>query len=281
MESADNEFFDLTILLRQGDLNTRGFAASGQAVTVGEYFGKVSELLKLAPDVERSLTKFSDKNGGKDDYKSIDSMVSLLTSLECDKFVADLYSLLDAYENKGNWREAAFLAKQLKEDIGAFYSRINKAAVKAKPEGLPDDTLPLGKYIAQLDEEEANRKPLILAVDDSPVILRSVSSVLSGDYKVFTLPKPTELSKVLQKVTPELFILDYQMPELSGFDLIPIIRGFEEHKDTPIIFLTSAGTIDNVTASLALGASDFIVKPFKPEILLEKIEKYIVKKKLF
>ena len=37
----------------------------------------------------------------------------------------------------------------------------------------------------------------------------------------------------------------------------------------------------NVTASLALGASDFIVKPFKPEILLEKIEKFIVKKKLF
>ena len=71
------------------------------------------------------------------------------------------------------------------------------------------------------------------------------------------------------------------MPELNGFDLIPIIRSFKEHKDTPIVFLTSKRTIDNVTAALALGASDFIAKPFNPDFLREKIKKYIVRKKSF
>jgi len=121
-------------------------------------------------------------------------------------------------------------------------------------------------------------KPVIISVDDSPVILNMVSSVLSGEYKVFTLSKPSELERILGKIQPDLFLLDYKMPESTGFDLIPVIRGFKEHKSTPIIFLTSEGTIDNLTAAVALGASDFIVKPFNPDVLREKISKHIVPK---
>jgi DNA-binding response OmpR family regulator len=68
------------------------------------------------------------------------------------------------------------------------------------------------------------------------------------------------------------------MPVLSGVDLIPIIRSFEEHKDTPIVFLTSESSIDNVSAAIALGACDFILKPFAADKLREKIAKHIVKK---
>ncbi|MDR2711494.1 MAG: response regulator [Clostridiales bacterium] len=125
------------------------------------------------------------------------------------------------------------------------------------------------------------KRSIILAVDDSLVILKTLSSVLSDTYKVFTLPKPAELKNVLRKLTPELFLLDYKMPELTGFELIPIIRSFEEHKETPIIFLTSVDTLDNVTAAFALGACDFIVKPFDPEILHEKIAKHIAREKAF
>jgi len=128
--------------------------------------------------------------------------------------------------------------------------------------------------------ETGNNALIILAVDDSPVILKSVSSVLGDKYKVFTLPKPTELEKVLEKLTPDLFLLDYMMPEISGFDLIPIIRSYGKHKKTPIIFLTSEGTMDNVTAAVALGACDFVVKPFHPDVLREKIAKHIVRTKI-
>jgi len=115
----------------------------------------------------------------------------------------------------------------------------------------------------------------ILAVDDSPVILSAISSVLSGEYKVYTLVKPADLKKVLQRISPDLFLLDYKMPGVTGFDLVPVIRSFGVHKDTPIIFLTSEGTIDNVTAAIALGACDFVVKPFAPDVLRERIAKYI------
>jgi DNA-binding response OmpR family regulator len=92
---------------------------------------------------------------------------------------------------------------------------------------------------------------------------------------------PTRLEKFLWQVTPELFLLDYKMPALSGFDLVPIIRSFSEHKTTPVIFLTSEGTMAHVSAAFALGACDFIVKPIQGNILREKIAKHIVRKKLF
>ena len=123
--------------------------------------------------------------------------------------------------------------------------------------------------------EKGDAKPCILAVDDAPDILKSIFFELRGNYTVFTLPKPEMMESLLQKITPDLFLLDYNMPVLNGFDLIPIIRSFQKHKHTPVIFLTSEGTVDNVSVAIALGACDFIVKPFNPDILREKIAKHI------
>ena len=279
MEQRHNEYFDLPALLKQGDLNIRRFAEDNP-MPVEEYFGKLSKFIILAPDVSIALKRFIKREGDKDYYRSLDDMAALLKELKCDKFVTDIYSILGAYE-RGNWRLSAVHAERIEDNFFEFYSKILASKRSKKPEKLHDSTLSLKEYILWLDQEETNRKLLIIAVDDSPVILESVSSVLSDDYKVFTLPKPKMLESVLRQMTPELFLLDYQMPELNGFELIPIIRSFEEHKETPIIFLTSMGTIDNVTAALALGASDYVVKPFKPETLREKIARHIVRKKMF
>ena len=281
MEANNNEFFDLPILLKQDDLKIRRLAASNRSITVNEYFCMLSDLIGRVPDVERALLNFADCNGDKDDYRDLDNMIVLLDNMGCARFILEFHSLLDTYGKKGNWREAAVWAKQISEEFSTFYSKIIEARITVQPDNLPDANLSLNKYIKHLDDEEANRKPLVLAVDDSPVILKTVLFILKSDYKVFTLTKPTELEKILQKLTPELFLLDYQMPELNGFDLVSIIRGFEEHKDTPIVYLTSAGTFDNVTAAIAYGACDFIVKPFKPDVLREKIAKHIIRKKTF
>jgi DNA-binding response OmpR family regulator len=122
-----------------------------------------------------------------------------------------------------------------------------------------------------------NEKPVVLAIDDSPDVLKSVFSMLRDNYKVFALPKPDKLKDFLAKTTPDIFLLDYQMPDISGFDLIPVIREFPEHKETPIIFLTSAGTIEHLTVAVDLGASDFIVKPFEMDVLRSKVARSIAR----
>jgi len=281
MENEKNEYFDLPKLLKRDVLETRRFAESERSSSVDSYFSMLSKILSLEPDIDRAIGKFSQIDASMDDCRALDKMIRLLEEMGCDKFILEFHALLDSYGKKGNWREAAVHAKHVREEFNRFYLQIKAARTNKKPDALSDGDLSLNDFLRYLDDEEANRKLVILAVDDSPAILHSVSAVLSGDYKVYTLTKPMELEKVLQKLTPDLFLLDYRMPEINGFELVPIIRGFEEHKDTPIIFLTSERTIDNVTAAIALGASDFAAKPFEPDILREKIAKHIARKKAF
>ena len=131
-------------------------------------------------------------------------------------------------------------------------------------------------FFGDYREHGERKKPIILTVDDSPDILKTVHAVLQDKYKVYTLSNPEKLTELLQKITPVLFLLDYKMPGLTGFDLIPIIREFEQHKNTPIIFLTSDATVDRITAAIGMGACDYVVKPFKGEMLHEKIAKHLV-----
>jgi len=123
--------------------------------------------------------------------------------------------------------------------------------------------------------ESSSTKRIVLAVDDAPDILRAVHSMLHVKYKVYTLPKPEKLPKLLRDVTPDLFLIDYKMPSISGFDLIALIREFPEHKETPVIFMTSEGTFDNISTAVDLGAVDFIAKPFEMDVLRGKIERHI------
>jgi putative two-component system response regulator len=123
--------------------------------------------------------------------------------------------------------------------------------------------------------KRAENKPIILAVDDNPSILRTINAILQERNKVYTLNNPKQLSALLGMITPDLFLLDCNMPGLSGFDLVPIIRKMPQHEDTPIIFLTSDGTIDNISAAMGFGARDFIVKPIDMMILRDKTTEHL------
>ena len=122
-----------------------------------------------------------------------------------------------------------------------------------------------------------DNKPIILAVDDSPDILRMVHSILKDEYRVHTLSESGKLMDLLEDLTPDLFLLDYSMPELSGFDLMPIIRSYDKHMHTPVIYLTSTRSADFYNIAARLGACDYIIKPVDTEKLREKIKSHIKK----
>ncbi|MDR2599696.1 MAG: response regulator [Oscillospiraceae bacterium] len=124
----------------------------------------------------------------------------------------------------------------------------------------------------QLNPIDRSRiKPTILAVDDNPSILKAINAILHDDYTVYTLPTSTRIRELLLVVNPDLFILDYNMPILTGFDLVPIIREHKQHAYTPIMFLTSESTRSNMVQAMALGANDFLVKPIDDMLLHEKV----------
>jgi CheY-like chemotaxis protein len=266
--------FNLASLLRLNDLDLHNFAEGHKKLTVREYFGMLSQFLSIAPDVSDAIKRFADDEPNPMDWKHIKNIIALFREMECNKYINDLHAIRDACE-RGDHRSAASHAVNIDQNFKNLYSQVMSAKITKEADDFPDVGSPLLSCIKILDEKKADQKLLVLAVDDSTAILESVSAVLSSDYTVYKLPKPMLLEKVLEQFNPDLFLLDYQMPERNGFELIPIIRGIEKHKDTPIIFLTSEGTVNHIKAAVGLGACDFIVKPFNPEQLREKIAKHI------
>ena len=124
-------------------------------------------------------------------------------------------------------------------------------------------------------EDEDGNKPAVLVVDDVSSMLRAMQYALQDRYKVFILSKSEDVMDFLRTKKPELIVLDYLMPVMNGFDLIPMIRTLPEHKETPIIIITTEGTHDHVNEAMTIGASDFNVKPFKPKELNDKVARHI------
>jgi len=126
------------------------------------------------------------------------------------------------------------------------------------------------------EESTSTKGHIILAVDDMNTSLRLIEQALS-EYEVHTTTDPSKVEDILRKITPQLIILDYEMPEMSGFDLIPIIRGFKVHRTTPIIMLTAINTNEMYGESLKYGIAEYITKPFSSESLQLAVSKHIKK----
>jgi PleD family two-component response regulator len=292
MKTEAIQNFDLPALMRLTCIDIGKAARDNLELYTGDYFKMLSVFIKNAPQIKESLVNISDKNGNENDYRCIEMNKSLFDSIGCEKYVA-LIAEIVRVGKRGHNDFAAEQAKAILSNFDELYNGLIAAKKEAKQKNITgvinaEDTTYenyktqfLQKTLKLIEHEEATRKLRILAVDDAPIVLKTIMTVLSDDYKVFGMTDPTKMKEFLQQNTPELFLLDYKMPELSGFDLVPIIRSFEEHKDTPIIFLTSMGTFDHVSSAFSLGACDFIVKPFQGNILREKIEKHIVRKKSF
>jgi putative two-component system response regulator len=112
----------------------------------------------------------------------------------------------------------------------------------------------------------------IFVVDDSDTFLSMVESALEDSYFVMTMPSAAKMFVLLEKKTPDLILLDIEMPEMNGFQTIKKLKSNDLWSDIPVMFLT--GRIDaNVEAEgFELGAIDFITKPFFPPVLLNRIK---------
>ena len=278
--------FNLQSLLRLEDLGLRNLAKRNQTLRIEEYYQKLSAFLKNRHLATDTLNRIIENNATSNEHWSLKNLKTQLEDIGCRKYSTIIKDIVKASEI-GHHKFASENANKLLEKINGLAAKIASAEkIKAEDDEIDDSgdkddkTQSLSAFLFQLELDEVNRKMRILAIDDATVTLNTISSVLSEEYKVYGMTDPKMLEKFLQKITPELFLLDYQMPEINGFELVPIIRSFEEHKNTPIIFLTSFGTIEHVSSAFALGACDFIVKPFQGDILREKVAKHIVRKNL-
>ncbi|MCL2809789.1 MAG: response regulator [Treponema sp.] len=113
----------------------------------------------------------------------------------------------------------------------------------------------------------------IFIVDDNATNLVAARNVLDETYKTYSMPSAEKMFQLLEKITPDLILLDIEMPEMGGFEAIKILKSKPETKDIPVVFLTASHVSEDRLEGLTLGAVDYISKPFVPALLLQRINR--------
>jgi len=115
----------------------------------------------------------------------------------------------------------------------------------------------------------------IFVVDDSDTCLSKVEEVLENQYRVMTLPSAAKMFAMLEKVVPDLILLDIAMPEMDGYAALELLKKNEKTANIPVIFLTGQADALVEAHSFDLGVIDFIVKPFSALVLLNRVKMHI------
>ncbi|MBN1595889.1 response regulator [candidate division FCPU426 bacterium] len=112
----------------------------------------------------------------------------------------------------------------------------------------------------------------ILVVDDEPAISRLVKMSLAVDgYDVRTANSGFEAMEEIESWKPELVVLDIMMPGMNGYEVCFEVKSKPQTKGIKIVFLSARGNPGDAQQGLSLGADDYLMKPFDPDELLEKI----------
>ncbi len=119
----------------------------------------------------------------------------------------------------------------------------------------------------------------ILIIDDSAVMRRIHRNVLV-EHKVdpgdlFEAEDGKEALRISEEQTIGLFLVDWNMPKLDGYQLVETLRSGGKYASAPIIMITSEAAKYNVIEAINAGVTDYIVKPIKGEVLWKKLSKYV------
>jgi two-component system chemotaxis response regulator CheY len=121
----------------------------------------------------------------------------------------------------------------------------------------------------------ADPKMNILVVDDFATMRRIVRNILKqlGYENILEADDGSSALEVLKREKIQFIISDWNMPQMSGIELLKTVRATEEWKDLPFLMVTAEGQKENVIEAVKNRVNNYILKPFTPETLMEKINK--------
>jgi two-component system cell cycle sensor histidine kinase/response regulator CckA len=130
---------------------------------------------------------------------------------------------------------------------------------------------------AFLGEETVTDPCNILIVDDDPQALRILRDILSAaeGYRVRLADSGQLALASFEAELPQLILLDVRMPDMDGFEVCRQLKSYEDVRDVPLIFISATEDYDERVEGLALGAVDFISKPFRREELLARVRTHL------
>ena len=118
-------------------------------------------------------------------------------------------------------------------------------------------------------------KHSILIVDDESTNLIALTHILSPDYTVRSAVNGHDAVNTAEKFLPDVILLDILLPDIDGFTVISMLKNSNKTKNIPVIFITGLDSRDDEEKGLALGAADYITKPFSSAIVKLRVRNQI------
>ena len=116
----------------------------------------------------------------------------------------------------------------------------------------------------------------ILIVEDTPTNIQTLSAILKEHgYVISVAINGRQALNVIDKVKPDLVLMDVMMPELDGYETCRILKSTPQWKDLPIIFLTAKTEVADIVRGFELGAVDYVGKPFNAHELLARVNTHL------
>ena len=117
----------------------------------------------------------------------------------------------------------------------------------------------------------ASRKK-ILIIDDAMPFLYILNHILGSEFEVIYANNGEEGLKTAKAVIPDLILSDLLMPGISGYDVLKALKADEEMKHIPFVLITGSDAEEDKAKGYELGASGYITKPFKKDVVKSTID---------
>ncbi len=124
--------------------------------------------------------------------------------------------------------------------------------------------------------DEPAHKKNVLIVDDDRGILKMLKAALEDSYEITTIINGTLVEKFLETKSCDLIILDYEMPIMNGYDVFKNLKGKQETKNIPIIFLTGLTDSEKIRQIMLLRPSGYLLKPVNMDLLSSAIKNILM-----
>lgn len=173
------------------------------------------------------------------------------------------------------------IAEELDQDpleLAQYYkvwSASNLLSIRENTFQTPSQTQALSPDVPVPVNQE---RPIVLSVDDSPVVQALIKRALVKDYQVFSASNALEALKLMNTHPIMLLLLDVTMPEIDGLEFCRTVRSIPKFKQLPIVMVTARDKFSDKLRGQIAGTTHYLTKPFEPEALLKIVNKYVNEK---
>jgi CheY-like chemotaxis protein len=128
-----------------------------------------------------------------------------------------------------------------------------------------------------MNHNEESMAKILIAEDERDIRDLVAFTLRFAGYEVFAAANGEEAVELAPRVNPDLILMDVRMPRMTGYEACRLMKLNPDLKDIPIVFLSAKGQEAEIQQGLAVGAEEYLLKPFAPDQLTSQVKTILAK----